>query len=208
MSIVLYHHPWSRAANVVWMLEELEQAYELRYVDILAGEQSTEAFRQRNRMSKLPSLLDGDTVVSETAAIGVYLADRYSLGQLAPALDDPARGPYLRWCFFAPSVLEPGCAAHSSNWDFKPGSVGWGTWENMLATLEDGIGEGPWLLGDRFTMADVILGGTVAFMLQFKMLEARPAFVAYVERLNQRPARIRSNEKNAAIADAHGLEQS
>ncbi|KIG17168.1 Glutathione S-transferase [Enhygromyxa salina] len=208
MSIVLYHHPWSRAANTVWMLEELEQAYELRYVDILAGEQSSDEFRQRNRMSKLPTIVDGDAEISESAAIGVYLADRYGLGRLAPALDDPARGPYLRWCFFAPSVIEPGCAAHSSGWEFKPGSVGWGTWENMLATLEDGIGDGPWLLGDRFTMADVIVGGTVAFMLNFKMIDERPAFVAYAERLNQRPARIRANEKNAAIADAHGLKQS
>lgn len=207
MSIVLYHHPWSRAANVVWMLEELEQPYELRFVDIQTGEQSGDAHLERNRMAKVPVLVDGDAQVSEAAAVGVYLADRYALGQLAPALDDPARGAYLRWCFFAPSVVEPGCMARAANWEFRAGQAGFGTWENMIATLEDGIGEGPWLLGERFTMADVILGGTLAWMLDFNMMDKRPALVAYVDRLNQRPARVRANEKNAAIALEHGLKQ-
>ena len=205
MPIVLHHHPWSRAANVVWMLEELGVPYELEYVDLRAGQQKAPALRALNGMGKLPVLVDGETVVTETAAIGVYLADRYGLGSLAPALDDPARGPYLRWCFYAPSVIEPGCAAHAGQWAFNPGSVGWGSYEELLETLDQALATGPWLLGERFTMADVVLGGTLRWMVRFKMIEPRPAFVAYVDRLSARPAALASDARNAAVAAAHGL---
>lgn len=203
MSIVLHHHPFSRAASVVWMLEEVGVPYTLRYVDLMAGGQKSAAYLALNPMGKLPVLEDGDAVVAETAAIGMYLADRYALGRLAPALDDPTRGAYLRWCVYAPSVIEPGCAAHAGGWPCKPGAVGWGSYETMLDTLEGGIGQGPWLLGGRFTMADVILGGTLRFMLAFKMIEPRPAFVAYVGRLGERPAAVAAAATNAAVVAAH-----
>lgn len=203
MSIVLHHHPFSRAANVVWMLEEVGVPYTLRYVDLIAGEQKSEAYRALNPMGKLPVLQDGEAVVAETSAIGMYLADRYALGRLSPALDDPARGAYLRWCVYGPSVVEPGCAAQSGGWAFKPASVGWGSYETMLDTLEGGIAQGPWLLGDRFTMADVLLGGTLRYMLMFKMIEARPAFTAYTARLGERPAAVKAASVNAAVLAAH-----
>jgi glutathione S-transferase len=199
MSVVLYHHPWSRAASAVWMLEEVGVPYELRFVDILAGEQSSEAHRALNSMGKIPVVVDGEATISEAAAIGVYLADRYAPGRLAPALDDPARGAFLRWAFFAPSVVEPGCMAHTSGWEFKPGSAGFGSYENLLATLSAGVTPGPWLLGERFTMADVILGSTLRWMLGFGMIEKRPEFVAYADRLGERPALKAADAKNAAI---------
>lgn len=205
MPILLHHHPYTRAANVVWMLEELGVPYELHFVDVRAGAQKSDDHRALNAMGKLPVLQDGGVLVSETAAIGVYLADRYALGALAPALDAPERGPYLRWCFFSPSVLEPGCAAHANGWTGRPGALGWGTYEELLETLERGLDRGPWLLGDRFSMADVVLGGTLRWMLGFKMLEARPAFVAYAERLSARPAAARAAARNAAVVAERGL---
>ena len=207
MAIVLYHHPWSRASGTVWMLEETGIEYELRWVDIMAGAQKTPEFLSLNPMGKLPVLVDGAVVVSESAAIGVYLGDRYASGRLAPALDDPARGSYLRWAFFSPSVIEPAAAARPSGGNFNAGAVGWGTYETMLDATEAAIGAGPWLLDERFTMADVILGGTLRFMLQFKMIEPRPAFTDYVQRLDARPAFQRSVARNAAVAAEHGLKQ-
>ena len=203
MPIILSHHPHSRAANVVWMLEEVGVPYELEYVDMASSQQKGAALKALNPMGKVPVLRDGEALVTESAAIGVYLADRYAPGRLATALDDPARGTYLRWCFYAPSVVEPGCMAKASGWAFRPGSAGFGTYEEMLETLEAAIGDGPWLLGERFTMADVVLGGTVRFMLTFKMLEPRPAFTAYVDRLNARPASQRANAVNAEVLAAH-----
>jgi len=189
------------------MLEELGQPYELRFIDIMKGEHKQSSHAARNRMAKLPVLEDGDSTISEAAAIGVYLADRYALGELAPALDDPRRGPYLRWCFFSPSVIEPACMAKASAWEYKAGQAGFGRYEDMLATLEEGVSKGDWLLGDQFTMADVIVGGTVRWMLQFDMIDKTEALVAYAERLEKREALGRANAKNDAVAKEHGVVQ-
>jgi len=198
MSIVLHHHSHSRAATVVWMLEELGLDYTLQHVELRTGEQRRSAYLAQNPMGKVPLLIDGDAVVTESAAIAVYLADRYASGTLAPALDDSARGTFLRWCFYAPSVIEPGTMARASKWEFNPGSAGFGRWDDMLATIRSAIGEGPWLLGDRFTMADVVFGGTVRWLVQFGMLPKEPAFTDYIARLEARPAFQRSAAINAA----------
>lgn len=203
--LLLYYHPFSRAANAVWMLEELGLPYRLEYVDLAAGAQKTPEFARINPMGKLPALRDGGTVITESAAIGLYLADRYSYGDLAPTVDDPARGTYLRWSLFAPSVIEPGAYAQSAKWEYRSGQAGWGEYDRMLAAIEMAIGDGPWLLGERFTMADVIFGGTVGYMLKFKMIEARPAFVAYSDRCAARPGQKAADARNSAEAKAHGL---
>ena len=203
--ITLYHHPFSRAAGMVWALEEVGQPYELRFVDFAKGEHKTPAITSMNPMGKLPVLRDGDAIVTEGAAICLYLADRYALGKLAPAPDDPRRGTYLRWSFFAPSVIEPGLLAKQANWEFKPSNAGWGDHATMLATIEKAIGGGPYLLGEQFTMADVVFGGNLRFMLRFGMLEKRAAFTDYVDRLMARPAAKRADEKNAQIMAEHGL---
>jgi glutathione S-transferase len=205
MSLVLYHHPYSRAANVIWMLEELGVPHELRFVDMLAGAQKAPELVALNPMGKLPILTDGDQVVTEVAAIGLYLADRYALGRLAPKPDEPRRGTYLRWALFAPSVVEPGATAKMNGWEGKPSQVGWGTHEAMLQTMEAAIRGRDYLLGDTFSMADVIFGGTLRYMLRVKLLEPTPGFTAYVERLSARPALQRADARNAAIIEERGI---
>lgn len=205
MTVKLYHHPYTRAANGIWMLEEVGVAYELLPIDARAGEQKTPGFLALNPMGKLPVLVDEGTVVTEVAAIALYLGDRYASGRLAPTLDDPARGPYLRWAFFGPSVVEPAVLARSSKWEVNEAAAGFGNHQAMLDSLEHAIGDGPWILGDRFTMVDIVLGGTMAWLLSFGMLEERPSFVGYIERLNARPARQESLRRNAEIAKDLGL---
>lgn len=200
MALILRHHPRSRAATVVWMLEELGLPYELQHVDLMKGEQKSTQHKALNLMGKVPVLVDGEVVISESAAIAVYLADRYAPGRLAPALDDPRRGAFLRWCFYAPSVVEPCCMAKAAGWAYSPSTAGFGSYEEMVETLEGAIGAGPWLLGEAFTMADVVLGGTIRWMLLFGMLDKREAFVAYTARLAERPAFQRAEAKNKAIA--------
>lgn len=206
MSIVLYHHPFTRASGVVWMLEEVGAPYELRFVDIMKGAHKQPDIVALNPMGKLPLLTDGDTVVTEAAAIGLYLADRYAPGTLAPALDDPSRGTYLRWSLFAPSVIEPGAIAKAQAWDFKPSQAGWGDHETMLRAMEAAVEGRDFVLGTTFSMADVIFGGTLRFMLRFKMIAPSAVFTAYVERLQARPALQRADARNAKIAKEHGLE--
>ncbi len=205
MSIVLYHHPFSRAATVVWMLEEVGVPYEVRFIDLMKGAQKSADILSLNPMGKLPILTEGDVVVTESAAIGLYLADRHSYGTLAPKADDPKRGAYLRWSLFAPSVIEPGAMAKGAGWTYKEGQAGWGAHDAMLASIESAIVGKDWVLGDSFSMADVILGGTLRFMVGFKMIEARPSFSAYMDRLAARPALVRAEAKNAAIREEHGL---
>ena len=205
MAIVLYYHPFSRAANVVWMLEEVGVEYELRWVDIMAGAQKSPELLALNPMGKLPTLTDGEIVVTESAAIALYLGDRYAAGRLAPALDDPARGTYLRWAFFTPSVIEPAAVARTSGGQFNVGAVGWGNYEDMLAATASALAKGPFLLGEHFSMADAILGGTLRYMLMFKMIDPQPVFTDYVARLESRPAFQRSTARNAALMAEHGL---
>jgi glutathione S-transferase len=207
MAIVLYHHPFSRAANVVWMLEELEVPYELRYVDLHAGAQKAPAILALNPMGKLPILVDGATVVTESAAIALYLADRHAYGRLAPRVDDPARATYLRWILFAPSVIEPGSMAKAAGWSFREGTAGWGSHDAMLRAMESAIADRDYILGNQFSMADVVFGGTLRYMLGFKMLEPRPTFTAYAERLGARPALQRADARNAAVAAEKGLQR-
>lgn len=207
MPVTLYHHPFSRAASVVWMLEEAGCDYTLRYVDFAVQEHKSADILALNPMGKLPILVDGEAVVTETAAIGLYLADRYAPGRLAPALDDPARGTYLRWSLFAPSVIEPGAMAQASRWEFRPGAAGFGTYEAMLGAMEAAVGEGPWLLGDRFTMADAIFGSTLRWLVGFGMIEKRDTFLGYIERLGTRPALREANERNAAVIEERGLKR-
>jgi glutathione S-transferase len=205
MPVTLLHHPFTRAANVVWMLEEVGIKYELKYIDLRAGDHKKESTRSHNPMGKLPTLIDGDVAVTESAAIGLYLADRYAPGRLAPALDVPERGTYLRWSFYAPSVIEPGCMAKAAKWEFKAQQAGWGTYDEMLDTISAAIGEGPWLLGEQFTMADVVFGGTVRFMTMFGMLDKRPEYMAYVERCEAREAHRKAREINERIIEERGL---
>jgi glutathione S-transferase len=207
MAIVLYYHPFSRAQSVVWMLEELGVPYERRFVDILKGEQKLPEIVSVNPMGKLPILQDDDALVTELAAIGLYLADKYAPGNLAPNLYDPLRGTYLRWAFFSPSVVEPACAAKSSGWTYRESAMGWGNYDAMLTTLEHALSHGDFLLGARFSMVDMVLGGTLRFMLRFNMIEHRPAFLSYMERLNARPALQRADAINALEVETHGLKQ-
>lgn len=205
MSIVLYHHPHSRAANVVWMLEEVGVGYQLRWVDIMAGAHKAPELLALNPMGKLPILTDGDVVVTESAAIALYLGDRHAAGRLAPALDDPARGTYLRWAFFTPSVMEPAAAARTSGGQFNARAVGWGAYEDMLAAAASAVARGPFLLGERFSMADTVFGGTLRYLLMFRMIDPAPVFADYVARLEARPAFQRANARNAAVMAEHGL---
>jgi glutathione S-transferase len=205
MSLILYHHPYSRAATVLWMLEEVGVEYDLRFVDLLSGAHKAPELVALNPMGKLPILTDGDQVVTEVAAIGLYLADRYALGRLAPAPEDPVRGTYLRWSLFAPSVVEPGSMAKANGWTAKASQAGWGDHESMLNAMEVAITGRDYILGDSFSMADAIFGGTLRYMLRFKLLEARPLFTAYAERLAARPALRRAEARNEAIIDERGL---
>lgn len=197
--IVLYHHPFSRAASVVWMLEEIGCPYRLEHVELKSGEQKSERIRALNPMGKVPILVDGDVVVTESSAIAIYLADRYAPGRLAPALDAKERGKFLRACVFPAAVIEPACLAKQKGWEVPTGQAGFGDYDSMVASLESLLESGPYVLRDTFSIADTLVGGTVRWLLRFSMLPATPRLTAYAQHLADRPALQAADARNAAV---------
>lgn len=192
--IVLYGSIHSRTFTARWVLEELELPYRVVDTDIRPGRQKAPAFLAMNPMGKVPAIVDDGVVVTETPAICMYLADRYGAGRLAPMLDDPRRGPYLRWAVFATAVLEP--AIYLRDLGPEPAGVGWGDYDRALNALETGLAEGPWLLGGMFSAADVALGAVLSVALFNKRIADRPVLAAYDSRLSARPAYKRAAEAN------------
>ncbi len=187
----LYWCPQTRAARAVWLLEEADISYQLIEVDIRDPQAKANAeadFYAASPMGKVPAIVDGKVKLADSAAIGMYVADKYASGRLAPGIDDDNRGKYLYWMLFTPGVLEPCMAEKASGWKPNPLSHGWGEFDSMIKTLEQGLQQGPWLLGDWFTAADILVGSSVVFLQMFKMLPESPVLNAYAERCLARPA--------------------
>jgi glutathione S-transferase len=185
--IKLYWCQRTRASRAVWMLEEVGVDYERVVVDIRDKETQHPDFLAASPMGKVPAIEDGEVRMAESAAIALYLADRYSSGDLAPQTDSPQRGRFLYWMFYSPAVIEPAMAEKIQGAEPNHLSHGWGDWPSMIRTLEKGLEPGPWIMGERFSMADVMLGSSVIFMKVFNMLPESAILEAYAERCLARP---------------------
>jgi glutathione S-transferase len=189
-TVTFYTNPMSRGRIVHWMLEEVGAPYEAKVLDFEKREHKSPEFLALNPMGKLPTIVHRGVVVTEAAAICMYLADTFSLGNLAPALDDPRRGTYLRWMFFGAGCVEPAMLDKSMNRTpvERTGSVGWGTYDDTINTLEQAITPGPYILGESFSAADVYVGSQIGWGLFMKSIEPRASFQAYAARFSDRPA--------------------
>ena len=197
----LYHASPSRSSIVLWMLEELGEPYELELLSLKDGDQLKPAYLAVNPRGKVPTLLDDGVAMSEVAAICCHLADKYPKAGLAPAISDPTRGPYLSWLFWAPSCLEPAIIDHHLKRPPGPRAMqGWIDYDTTVEILAKAVAKGPWLLGNTFTAADVVVGSGVNWGLMFGTLPKRPEFEAYAERLRSRPAMQRQMAKDRALA--------
>lgn len=197
-TVTLYTNPWSRGRMIHWLLEEAGVDYAIELISFDHGEHKRPEFLAINPMGKVPAIVHRGTVVTETAAICAYIADAFPDSGLAPAPGDPARGTWYRWLFFAAACVEHAVTdkAFARPPAGKPGTLGYGSYEDVMNTLEKAVTPGPWLLGERFTSADVYVGGQIAWGLRFGTVEARPAFEAYAARLNARPAHQRVDEES------------
>lgn len=188
--LVLHHWAPSRSTIARWMLEEVGEPYRIAPVNISKGAQLTPEHLAINPMGKVPVLVHGATVVSEVAAICCYLADRFPSARLAPTIDDPRRGPYLKWLFFGPSCVEPAVIAKAMGWpEGKRAMQGWADYQTTLGVLIAAARDAaPYLLGAEFTAADVVIGAQIRWGMQFDLLPKDPALVGYASRLAERPA--------------------
>jgi glutathione S-transferase len=199
--VTLYHSPNTRSSGTLTLLEELGAEYDLHVLNMKKGEQRQPAYLAVNPMGKVPAIKHGDALITEQGAIFIYLADLYPEAGLAPAIGDPLRGPYLRWLVFYGSCFEPAIVDKSQK--HPPGSQAmspYGDYDTMLKTLTDQLAKGKYLLGDKFTAADVLWGVALTWITMFKLVDATPVIQAYIDRVNARPAVGKAKAKDAELA--------
>lgn len=198
--LTFYTNPMSRGRIARWMLEEVGQPYETAILDYGTTMKAPE-YLAINPMGKVPAVKHGDTVVTEGAAICAYLADAFPEAGLAPAPGSKERGPYYRWLFYAAGPVEASVidkALGVTIPEDKRRMVGYGTPEEVVDVLDRLVSENDYIIGDRFTAADVYLGAQIGWGTQFGTIEKRPAFDAYLARITSRPAYKRANELDEA----------
>jgi glutathione S-transferase len=202
--LVFYTNPMSRGRIVRWMLEEVGATYRTEILEYAASMKSPE-YLAVNPMGKVPAIRHGDVVVTEGGAICAYLADAFPEAGLAPALGDHRRGTYFRWLFFAAGPIEAAVSARSMGWEAAPEKsrmLGWGSYDDVMNAIELAVSQGDYLLGDRFSAADVYFGSHVIWGMAFGGIEKRPALEAYAARLQARPASKRAAEIDDALTPA------
>lgn len=199
--IVFYTNPMSRGRIARWMLEETGVPYHTEIVPF-GQPMKTEAYCSINPMGKVPSIVHRQKVVTECAAICAYLADAFPQAGLAPPTMD--RADYYRWMFFAAGPLEAAVSNRALGFvvpEDRRRMIGYGSYDDVMATLEKAVGSSAYIAGERFTAADVYVGSHIGWGLQFGSIEKRPAFVEYLGRLSQRQAYQRAVElDNSAMA--------
>lgn len=200
-TLKFYTNPMSRGRIARWMLEEIGAPYETVVLDYGTTMKAPD-YLAINPMGKVPAIKHGDTIVTECAAVCAYLADAFPQANLAPPPGDKQRGPYYRWMFYAAGPVEAMASDTALGVQVpadKRAMVGYGSREEVIDVLERAVSAGPYLLGDRFSAADIYCGAQIGWGLQFGTIDKRPAFEAYAERILSRPAAVRAREIDDAL---------
>jgi glutathione S-transferase len=202
--LTLYHAAPSRSSIVRWMLEEIGEPYDIQHLSLSKGDNRAPDYLAVNPMGKVPALRHGDVVITEAAAICTYLADEFPRAKLNIPIGDARRGPYLKWLFFGPSCIEPAMMdrAFPRKEEARRGAMGYGDFDTVMNVVAKAVAKGPYIMGDQFTAADVVIGSDLRFGMMFKMLPERSEFTAYTGRLAQRPALQRAQAKDEELAAA------
>lgn len=200
MTMKLYYCPQTRAFTSLWMMEEAGQPYELVRVNIRAPGHPSDAYKKINPMGKLAGFEDAGHGFGETAAILLYVADKFPQTKLSPPPSDPRRGRFLQWLMFPATTMEPVMMEKRTGATPNSFQAGWGDYDRAMAALEAALKPGPWLFGDQFTAADLYLASSLGFGMQFGMIDKRQAFADYAGRAQARPAFKRTTEIEAKEA--------
>ena len=201
-SLTFYTHPMSRGRTARWMLEECGVPYDTVLLEYGTTMKASD-YLAINPMGKVPALRHGQAVVTEVAAICAYLADLFPDKSLAPALGTPARAAYYRWLFFCAGPLESAATAKALNLlapAERAAMVGYGSYADVMNTLEQAVSQGPYLCSDHFTAVDLYVGAHLIWGMQFGTIERRPAFEQFVQPFRQRPGFVRASQIDDALA--------
>jgi len=201
MPLRFFHSPNTRSTGVLVLLEELGAEYELHLLNMKQQEHLSDDYRTINPMGKVPAIVDNGALVTEQVAVYLYLADRFPERGLAPAIGDPLRGPYLRWMAFYGSCFEPAVVDRAQKRDPAPrGMSPYGDFDTMFNTLLQQLATGPYLLGERFTAADVLWGSALNWTTGFGIVPKTPEIEQYLAGVNGRPAVIKATARDAELA--------
>jgi len=200
--LTLYHASPSRSSVALWMLEEIGEPYDIRLLSLQKGDQHRPDYLAINPMGKVPALKHGDTVITENAAICTYLADAFPKANLAVPIGTPRRGTYLKWLFFGPGCLEYAVVDRAAPRKEEPrrAMLGYGDFDTTTNVVAKAVEKGPWLMGEQFTAADVVIGSHIRWATIFKLIPERPEFLAYAQRIAARPAAQRAEAKDRELA--------
>jgi glutathione S-transferase len=186
----LYFNPQSRAVIAKWMLDECGADYQIVPIDLAMGENKRVEYLKINPAGKLPALVDGEARIFENVAICLYLADRFPEANLAPKIGDPQRGRYLALTVYSTSQLDPAVVDNMLGVKAER-QRGWTDLETCKTVVERELGAGPYLLGEQFTAADVMIGSIFIWQRMMGNTSGRRAIDAYVDRLLARPKAIK-----------------
>lgn len=195
-TVTFYYNPMSRGQIVHKMLEEVGADYEIKILDWKKADHKSPDYLQINPMGKIPSIVHKGTVVTEGAAICMYLADAFPEAGLAPAINDPERGAYYRWMFFTVNCFEQAVADRNNPRvkEIPPMQQGYGTYEDTLRVLKDAVKNG-YVLGNKFSAVDVYLSSVISWYFFQKLIDPDQVLQNYVERCGDRPGTKRFNEQ-------------
>lgn len=204
--ITFYYAPWSRASTILWLLEEIGVDYRIEQVDIRAKGGVPESYRAIQPNKKVPAIADDGVVVTERAAITFYLCERFPDAGLAPKPGDGDRAAFLTWTVYSDSVFDPAISAKAHGLTYTSNDYSFGLFDDLVANLDRQLQKHPYIAGDRFTAADVQIGGGIGYGRDIlKALPDLPSFRAYTDRIGARPAFQRSGAKDFEMAKAAGM---
>lgn len=200
-TLTLYTNPHSRGTNVRWMLEECGADYDTVGVPF-GAEMKAPAYRAINPMGKVPALTHGDTILTETAAILTWLAERYPEKALIPEAGSDARGEYYRWLCFA-LHLEYAAVDRMRTIENSAElrtAIGYGDFDTAFAVLKARLQDRAHIVGEHFTALDLYYSGLLEWLIQrAQVLPAERVYLDYMNRHLARPAHQRAIALDEAL---------
>ncbi|WP_191112557.1 glutathione S-transferase family protein [Acinetobacter lwoffii] len=188
----LYNNPQSRGLTLLPLLKELQIEDQIEQVEVAYEHMHQQAYTQMNPMGKVPCLVDQGVIISEMAAIFIYLADKYHDKGLAPALDDPKRGAYLKWMFFCHGPFTEyidikNLQVPPENIEKNRRSLSFGNEAAVFDFLKQGIGQAsPYLLGEKVSAADLYVAYCLIFAISAKILPPFDEFRPFLQQMTRR----------------------
>ena len=195
--ITLYHAPRSRSSRFLFLLEELGAPYEIKLVSIRRGDGSGASDPANpHPHGKVPAIRDGETLVFESAAVALYLTDKFPANGIGPLVGDPLRGAYLTWLAYYAGEMEPAWVSKFMQVEPPRGTAGWVATNEVMDFVNATLSKGPYLLGDAFSAADILVGTTFQLFMGSQLLPRTDLLEAYVKRVTERPAYARSQARD------------